>query len=64
MRTQGFMAFIDMLRAASTLAGGIRIDHILRLRRFWLVPDGESAKDGAYLRYPLKDLLRLIALES
>jgi 4-alpha-glucanotransferase len=36
------MAFIDMLRAASTLAGGIRIDHILRLRRFWLVPDGES----------------------
>jgi 4-alpha-glucanotransferase len=64
MRTQGFSAFIDMLRAAFTLAGGIRIDHILGLRRLWLVPDGESAKDGAYLRYPLDDLLRLIALES
>jgi 4-alpha-glucanotransferase len=64
MRTQGFTAFIDMLRAAFTLAGGIRIDHILGLRRLWLVPDGESAKDGAYLRYPLEDLLRLIALES
>jgi 4-alpha-glucanotransferase len=64
MRTQGFAAFIDMLRAAFTLAGGIRIDHILGLRRLWLVPDGESAKDGAYLRYPLDDLLRLIALES
>lgn len=64
MRTQGFSAFIDMLRASFTLAGGIRIDHILGLRRLWLVPEGESAKNGAYLRYPLDDLLRLIALES
>ena len=64
MRTQGFAAFIDMLRCAFKCAGGIRIDHILGLRRLWLVPEGESAKDGAYLRYPLEDLLRLIALES
>jgi 4-alpha-glucanotransferase len=64
MRTQGFSAFIDMLRASFARAGGIRIDHILGLRRLWLVPDGEPAKDGAYLRYPLDDLLRLIALES
>jgi 4-alpha-glucanotransferase len=64
MRTQGFSAFIDMLRTAFAHAGGIRIDHILGLRRLWLVPEGESAKNGAYLRYPLEDLLRLIALES
>ncbi|SAL17055.1 4-alpha-glucanotransferase [Caballeronia arvi] len=64
MRTQGFAAFIDMLRCAFKCAGGIRIDHILGLRRLWLVPEGESAKDGAYLRYPLDDMLRLIALES
>ena len=64
MRTQGFSAFIDMLRAAFAHAGGIRIDHILGLRRLWLVPEGESARNGAYLRYPLEDMLRLIALES
>ncbi|WP_062635681.1 4-alpha-glucanotransferase, partial [Caballeronia arationis] len=64
MRTQGFSAFIDMLRASFARAGGIRIDHILGLRRLWLVPEGEPAKDGAYLRYPFDDLLRLIALES
>ncbi|WP_254700201.1 4-alpha-glucanotransferase [Trinickia violacea] len=64
MRTQGFAAFIDMLRAAFAHAGGIRIDHILGLRRLWLVPDGELAMNGAYLRYPAEDLLRLIALES
>jgi 4-alpha-glucanotransferase len=64
MRTQGFSAFIDMQRASFARAGGIRIDHILGLRRLWLVPEGEPAKDGAYLRYPFDDLLRLIALES
>src|SRR6185437_6189209 len=64
MRTEGFSAFIDMLRAAFAHAGGIRIDHILGLRRLWLAPEGESARNGAYLRYPLEDLLRLIALES
>lgn len=64
MHNTGFRAFIDMLRSAFAYAGGVRIDHILGLRRLWLVPEGESAKHGAYLRYPFEDLLRLIALES
>ena len=64
MRTQGFSAFIDMLRATFAHGGGLRIDHVLGLRRLWLVPEGASAADGAYLRYPLTDCLRLIALES
>ncbi|WP_322071602.1 4-alpha-glucanotransferase [Paraburkholderia bannensis] len=64
MHNNGFRAFIDMLRAAFAHAGGVRIDHILGLRRLWLVPEGESAKHGAYLRYPFDDLVRLIALES
>ncbi|CAB3770297.1 4-alpha-glucanotransferase [Paraburkholderia humisilvae] len=64
MRNQGFSAFIDMLRTVFAHSGGVRIDHILGLRRLWLVPEGERAKNGAYLRYPLDDMLRLIALES
>ncbi|CAB3786015.1 4-alpha-glucanotransferase [Pararobbsia alpina] len=64
MVTQGFSAFLDMLRAAFAHAGGLRIDHILGLRRLWLVPDGSSARDGAYLHCPFEDLMRLIALES
>src|SRR3546814_6000825 len=43
---------------------GLRIDHVLGLRRLWLVPEGADPIEGAYLRYPLDDLLRLIALES
>ena len=34
------------------------------LMRLWLVPRGQPAGEGAYLAYPLDDLLRLLALES
>jgi 4-alpha-glucanotransferase len=64
MKLQGFSAYIEMLRAAFAHAGGVRIDHILGLARVWLVPNVASPREGAYLRYPIDDLLRLIALES
>ncbi|WP_347328211.1 4-alpha-glucanotransferase, partial [Ralstonia pseudosolanacearum] len=64
MRTQGFAAFLEMLRAVMAVPGGVRIDHVLGLMRLWVIPDGARALDGVYLRYPLRDLLRLIALES
>jgi 4-alpha-glucanotransferase len=64
LRETGYRGFIGMLRAALAHAGGVRIDHILGLKRLWLVPHGAGATEGAYLRYPLTDMLRLIALES
>lgn len=64
LKARGFQPYIEMLRAAFAHAGGIRIDHVLGLARLWLVPDGASADHGAYLRFPIDDLLRLIALES
>lgn len=64
LRRQGYAAFLEMLRANLSHCGGLRIDHVLGLARMWLVPAGASASDGAYLRYPLDDLLRLVALES
>ncbi|MGB9367884.1 MAG: 4-alpha-glucanotransferase [Xanthobacteraceae bacterium] len=60
----GFEPFIATLRAAMRAAGGVRIDHAMGLTRLWLVPRGASPAEGAYLSYPLNDLLRLIALES
>lgn len=64
LRQHGYAAFIEMLRANLAHAGGLRIDHVLGLARMWLVPEGASAREGAYLTYPLDDLLRLVALES
>ena len=60
----GFEPFIAMVRAALRHAGGVRIDHAMGLMRLWLIPDGADAAEGAYLSYPLDDLLRLLALES
>lgn len=64
LKRSGFRSFIDMLRSAFAHAGGLRIDHVLGLMRLWLVPQGASATEGGYLRYPLDDMLRLVALES
>ena len=60
----GFEPFIATVRAALRHAGGLRIDHAMGLMHLWLVPHGASAAEGAYLNYPLDDMLRLLALES
>lgn len=61
---QGFAPFIALLRAVMHDRGGVRIDHILGWQRLWVVPDGADAGQGAYLRYPLQDLLNIAAIES
>jgi 4-alpha-glucanotransferase len=64
LRNTNFAPFLATLRAAMRHAGGVRIDHAMGLTRLWLVPEGASPADGAYLTYPCADLLRLIRLES
>jgi len=64
LQQKGFQPFLDMLRRALQHAGGVRIDHVLGLARMWLVPKGMPASQGAFLHYPLEDMLRLVALES
>lgn len=64
LRANAFEPLIATLRANIDLCGGIRIDHALGLNRLWVIPHGGSAADGAYLRYPLEDMLRVLALES
>ncbi|MHC6226281.1 4-alpha-glucanotransferase [Pseudomonas sp. X10] len=64
LRRNGYRAFIEMLRANFAHAGGLRIDHVMGLQRLWLIPRGSRPSEGAYLHYPVQDLLRLLALES
>ncbi|NBF02114.1 4-alpha-glucanotransferase [Pseudomonas sp. Fl5BN2] len=64
LQRHGFRAFIEMLRANFAHAGGLRIDHVMGLQRLWVIPLGAPPSDGAYLYYPVDDLLRLLALES
>ncbi len=60
----GFAPFLATLRAAMRHGGGARIDHVMGVARLWLTPDGMEATQGAYLAFPAREMLRLIALES
>lgn len=64
LRRTGFADFIATIRSALRHAGGVRIDHAMGLKRLWVVPSGMKATEGAYLLYPERDLIRLLALES
>jgi glycogen operon protein len=64
MRSDGFSAFSDLLVANMRHAGALRIDHVMGLRRLFVIPDGTGAIDGAYVTYPMDDLLAQVALQS
>lgn len=64
LQSRGYQPFIDLVRANMKHCGALRIDHILGFARMWWVANGESAKEGIYVRYPLEDLLSILALES
>ncbi|HEX3623578.1 MAG TPA: 4-alpha-glucanotransferase [Acidimicrobiales bacterium] len=63
LRSAGYGPFIETIRATLGHAGGLRLDHVMGLFRLWWVPEGASAADGAYIRYPSSDLLDIVALE-
>jgi 4-alpha-glucanotransferase len=59
-----FAPFRDMLRASMRHAGAIRLDHVLGLKRLYLVPHGFAANNGVYVQMPFEALLAVTAQES
>jgi glycogen debranching enzyme GlgX/4-alpha-glucanotransferase len=60
----GFASFASLLAANMRHAGMLRIDHVMGLVRLFWIPAGGTGADGAYVAYPLGDLLGQVALES
>jgi 4-alpha-glucanotransferase len=61
---RAYEPFIDLLRANMQNCGALRIDHVMSMLRLWWIPYGETADHGAYVHYPVDDLLSILALES
>ncbi len=57
-------AFIDIIRANMKHCGALRIDHVMGLYRLWLIPEGKTALQGAYVHYPFEVLMAVLAIES
>ncbi|SHO58659.1 4-alpha-glucanotransferase [Vibrio quintilis] len=64
LQATAYDAYIRLLRANMKHCGALRIDHVLGLLRLWWIPEGKTAVDGAYMYYPVDDMLSILALES
>ncbi|MDA8232260.1 MAG: 4-alpha-glucanotransferase [Magnetospirillum sp.] len=64
LREAAYGPFIGVMAANMRHAGALRLDHAMALQRLYWVPAGAAADQGAYVRYPVDDLFRLVALES
>jgi 4-alpha-glucanotransferase len=59
-----FEPFRAVLRASMRHAGALRIDHAMGLQRLYWIPEGNTARNGAYVAYPFRELLEGVVEES
>src|SRR5487761_1334847 len=64
VRRAQYDPFVGAIRCAPAHAAGIRLDHVMGLFRLFWIPDGMTAAQGAYVRYPAATLLAILANES
>ena len=61
---EGWRGLAALYAANMRHAGLLRIDHAMGLTRLFVVPNGAKPAEGAYLAYPVDELIGHIALES
>ncbi|MGI9642067.1 MAG: 4-alpha-glucanotransferase, partial [Acidimicrobiia bacterium] len=63
-RSDGHLNFRKAIRRQLSVAGLLRIDHVMGIHRTWWVPHGATATQGAYVAQPTEEMFAIIALES
>ncbi|CAM4187334.1 4-alpha-glucanotransferase [Pseudoalteromonas byunsanensis] len=56
--------FKQLLRSNMSAVGGLRIDHVMAIRRLWWCFEVEDKRQGCYVYYPFEHLMALVKIES
>ncbi len=64
IRRQGYRYFIEGLRKQFSVAGMLRIDHLMNFHRLYWIPRGIPAGEGVYVNYKADEFYAILALES
>ena len=60
----GYIAYRDMVHNVFLHAGAARIDHVLGLFRLWWIPQGQGARNGAYVYYNVDAMIAVLTIEA
>jgi 4-alpha-glucanotransferase len=63
-RDDGYAHLRQVFRRMLSVAGMLRIDHVMGLHRIYCVPNGSDGRDGAYLLYPKEELYAVLMIEA
>jgi 4-alpha-glucanotransferase len=63
-RVDGHTNFRKAIRHQFSVAGLLRIDHVMGIHRTWWVPHGAGANQGAYVMQPTDEMFAIICIES
>jgi 4-alpha-glucanotransferase len=63
-REEGHANFRKAIHRQLTVAGLLRIDHVMGIHRAWWVPHGAGATNGAYVMQPTDEMFAIICIES
>ncbi len=61
LKEQKMAPYRELIDASMRYAGALRIDHAMGIWQLFLLPEGETASVGGYLRYPFQEMVSAIA---
>jgi 4-alpha-glucanotransferase len=63
-RREGHRYLAASIAHQASLAGVLRVDHIMALTRLYWIPHGMALHEGTYVSYPADELFAILTLES